>query len=87
MYSSSKSSLSYANVVKGSSSDSQLFPILASSFQCCSETEAVNIALEESTGVCINVTLLINTELDFLIKISILLSLFFFLFTIGKSHL
>lgn len=66
MSSSSKPSLSYASVVKGSSSDSQdegdFSPLWLHRFQRCSETNALNIALEESVRVSINVTLLINTD-------------------------
>lgn len=80
MSSSSKPNLSYASVVKGSSSDSQdegdFSPSWLHRFQRCSETEALNIALEKSVRVSTNVTLLINTELDFLIKISIFVFVF-----------
>lgn len=65
MSSSSKPNLSYASVVRGSSSDSQddgdFSPSWLHRFQRCSETEALNIALEESVKVSINVNLLINT--------------------------
>ena len=73
MPSPSKPNLSYASVVKGSSSDSEDDGDFSTSwlhrFQRCSETEALNIALEESVRVSANVTFLINIELDFLLKI------------------
>lgn len=87
MSSSSKPSLSYASVVKGSSSDSQdegdFSPLWLHRFQRCSETDALNIALEESVRVSINVTLLINTDkINLLIKMWILLSLLLVFFSV-----
>ena len=53
-------------------------------FQRCSETEALNIVLEESVRVSINVTLLLY-PIGFLIT-DLNIVVIFFLFAIGKSH-
>ena len=81
MSASSKPSLSYASVVKGSSSDSQddgdFSPSWLHRFQRCSETEALNKALEESVRVSINVTLLIIPNWILMKDLNIIVVVFF----------